>query len=717
MNPVLLYFKERPFTDNKFILDFSDKDQNVNSIEFQKNSQYLFATLNCNLKHEKIIHTHNNDNKKAVSDLSKKSRILLDKGIDYFCDIDNINLTFSPKQKSYEIVEQKNNFYFERKKNFKNYTYKYKFWDEKEKKVKDAEIFSPYSQLTAKGLYFTQKGTNIQYVVRLDKDIEEIHSYFYSDKIRDLTYNIGHQWYRDINLFFVFDDTIPDRFAGRRQRWFSTNIDFFNEMMCQKTLNSNFKEFEFVKKYFHTDKKGDKVIGTYTQRLQLGSKKFLMPIIYLFGSLKIMPNEPFYTSDTLNLKSNTFLKDVNIRSLGLYRLTDSDIADIKKSVPNFQLHELHKFVCINNNISNSWKDELFFYPNSTYRKSGQPEYSASLMLARADKKAFKYRAYLNSDRNIFKKPYFKKIPSTLAAAELLFDKDVLEIKELVKKTQKIITEENYPDSQRNFVLYDNSDIVKETFFTELKKNISAFGLFSTRHKKKSNILLDSQNRIEFIVRNTIKKQFLNLQLENLLEPKTIATEDSKMSNITILKVGELPKKMIVENFFIQGLQRFDKYKKLNPLNIEIIDTEIRNKISLYARSNYRYIFRFIANGLLFSSNLKKDTNCIFIVSDTLRDAQTLFINDESFQGLGAIYTSEIENWEDIKVGSHWTAVKLTDNSIPIGAKHFSFGFETKNINNLFNFKYSLLNDDGEIIEFRDGETKVPTLNFSIQILA
>ena len=717
MNPVLLYFKERPFTDNKFILDFSDKDQNVNSIEFQKNSQYLFATLNCNLKHEKIIHTHNNDNKKAVSDLSKKSRILLDKGIDYFCDIDNINLTFSPKQKSYEIVEQKNNFYFERKKNLKNYTYKYKFWDEKEKKVKDAEIFSPYSQLTAKGLYFTQKGTNIQYVVRLDKDIEEIHSYFYSDKIRDLTYNIGHQWYRDINLFFVFDDTIPDRFAGRCQRWFSTNIDFFNEMMCQKTLNSNFKEFEFVKKYFHTDKKGDKVIGTYTQRLQLGSKKFLMPIIYLFGSLKIMPNEPFYTSDTLDLKSNTFLKDGNIKSLGLYRLTDSDIADIRKFVPNFQLHELHKFVCINNNISNSWKDELFFYPNSTYRKSGQPEYSASLMLARADKKAFKYRAYLNSDRNIFKKPYFKKIPSTLAAAELLFDKDVLEIKELVKKTEKIITEENYPDSQRNFVLYDNSDIVKETFFTELKKNISAFGLFSTRHKKKSNILIDSQNRTEFIVRNTIKKQFLNLQLENLLEPKTIATEDSKMSNITILKVGELPKKTIVENFFIQGLQRFDKYKKLNPLNIEIIDTEIRNKISLYARSNYRYIFRFIANGLLFSSNLKKDTNCIFIVSDTLRDAQTLFINDESFQGLGAIYTSEIENWEDIKVGSHWIAVKLTDNSIPIGAKHFSFGFETKNINNLFNFKYSLLNDDGEIIEFRDGETKVPTLNFSIQILA
>ena len=220
-----------------------------------------------------------------------------------------------------------------------------------------------------------------------------------------------------------------------------------------------------------------------------------------------------------------------------------------------------------------------------------------------------------------------------------------------------------------------------------------------------------------MVENNIKKQSITLQLEDLLEPKIIATEDSKMSNITILKVAELPKKKIVENFFIQGIQRFDKFKKLNPLNIQIIDTEIRNKISLYARSNSRYIFRFIANGLLFSSNLKEDTNCIFIVADNLTDAQTIFINDKSFQGLGAIYTSEIENWEDIKRSSHWTAIKLTDIAVPIAAKHSLFGFETQNFNNLLDFKYSLLNDKGEIIEFKDGETKVPTLNFSIQILA
>ena len=333
------------------------------------------------------------------------------------------------------------------------------------------------------------------------------------------------------------------------------------------------------------------------------------------------------------------------------------------------------------------------------------------------KKTIKYRQYFNSDREIFKKPYFKNIPTTLADAELLFDKDVLEIKALVKKSENLLQEVNYPDAKRNFVLYDNENIVHSTFFTEIKKNFATYGIFSTRHKQKGNILIDRQNRIEFLLENNTKKQSLTLQLEDLLEPKTITTTDSKMSNITILKVSEIPKKKIVETFFIQGIQKFDKFKQLNPLSIEVIDSEIKNKISLYARSNYRYTFRFIANSLLFSSNLSEDTNAIFIVSNSLSEAQTIFVNDKNFQRIGAVYTSEIENWNDIKRVSTWTSVKLTDSAIPIGAKHFAFGFESKNFHSLLKFQYSLLNDKGEIIKFKDGETKVPSINFSIQILA
>ena len=94
----------------------------------------------------------------------------------------------------------------------------------------------------------------------------------------------------------------------------------------------------------------------------------------------------------------------------------------------------------------------------------------------------------------------------------------------------------------------------------------------------------------------------------------------------------------------------------------------------------------------------------------------MFINGKLFQGIGAIYISEIQNWYKIKNKSHWLNIKLTDSLILIAANHFAFGFETQDFNNLLNFDYSLLNDKGELVKFADGERKIPALNFSIQVV-
>ena len=94
----------------------------------------------------------------------------------------------------------------------------------------------------------------------------------------------------------------------------------------------------------------------------------------------------------------------------------------------------------------------------------------------------------------------------------------------------------------------------------------------------------------------------------------------------------------------------------------------------------------------------------------------MLINGKPFQGIGAIYISETENWDEIKNKSHWINVKLTDSLIPIAAKHFAFAFETQDFNTLLNFEYSLLNDKGELLKFADGKTKIPALNFSIQVV-
>ena len=90
--------------------------------------------------------------------------------------------------------------------------------------------------------------------------------------------------------------------------------------------------------------------------------------------------------------------------------------------------------------------------------------------------------------------------------------------------------------------------------------------------------------------------------------------------------------------------------------------------------------------------IKGNTNNIFITTNGLNDAKHILINGKLFQGIGTIYISEIENWDKIKNELHWVNVILTDATIPIAAKHFAFAFGTRDLNNLLNFEYSLLND-------------------------
>ena len=135
---------------------------------------------------------------------------------------------------------------------------------------------------------------------------------------------------------------------------------------------------------------------------------------------------------------------------------------------------------------------------------------------------------------------------------------------------------------------------------------------------------------------------------------------------------------------------------------------------LFYSKNYKY--RFIANSLLFSSSIQKDTNVIFIVTNGLNDTKEILINSKLFQGIAVIYISKIDRWENIKKTSHWTNVVFSDSEYPVAAKHFAFGFETTDLHNLLNFEYSLLDDQGNLIEFQKNEDKIPALKFTIQVV-
>ena len=131
---------------------------------------------------------------------------------------------------------------------------------------------------------------------------------------------------------------------------------------------------------------------------------------------------------------------------------------------------------------------------------------------------------------------------------------------------------------------------------------------------------------------------------------------------------------VVDEFKIEGFQNFQQYLKINPINIQITDPEIQNKLLFYAN---RYRYNFMANSLLFSLSIKKDINVIVITTKELNDAKNILINGNLYQGIGVIFISEIEDWEKSKTKSHWTNVLLTDSIYPIVAKHVGFEFETK----------------------------------------
>ena len=138
-----------------------------------------------------------------------------------------------------------------------------------------------------------------------------------------------------------------------------------------------------------------------------------------------------------------------------------------------------------------------------------------------------------------------------------------------------------------------------------------------------------------------------------MTPKKIETIDSKITNFSILQKPKTMERKIIDQVKIEGLQKFEQYTKINPVSTEINDSEIMNKLRFYAK---RYKFRFIANSLLFSSSIQKDTNVIFITKNGLNDVKDIIINGKLYQGIGEINISEIENWENMKNTSYWTNV-------------------------------------------------------------
>ena len=74
---------------------------------------------------------------------------------------------------------------------------------------------------------------------------------------------------------------------------------------------------------------------------------------------------------------------------------------------------------------------------------------------------------------------------------------------------------------KDFFLYEGSNLISNTFFTELNKRIQAYGYISLLYNNSDERLITSNNRLKFNVLVDIGKEFSTLQLEDILTQKKV----------------------------------------------------------------------------------------------------------------------------------------------------------------------------------------------------
>ena len=128
-----------------------------------------------------------------------------------------------------------------------------------------------------------------------------------------------------------------------------------------------------------------------------------------------------------------------------------------------------------------------------------------------------YSKWFKNDYNVFYSTSLVDIPEPLTKCEELFDKNILPIKKLVTDIGDL---NNLTIKEiKTFFLYDDGNLISNTFFTELNKKIQAYGYISLLYNNSNERLITLKNRLKFNVLVDTEREFLTLQLEDILTPK------------------------------------------------------------------------------------------------------------------------------------------------------------------------------------------------------
>ena len=176
--------------------------------------------------------------------------------------------------------------------------------------------------------------------------------------------------------------------------------------------------------------------------------------------------------------------------------------------------------------------------------------------------------------------------------------------------------------------------------SELNENISIYGLIAflgkTTNKDNKLHLITPEHKLKFNIKKDTYK--IELKLGKVHTKTLFSTPRDNVLNFGILytkiikTIGE-KKAMSHDTAHILGLQNFDNYGRLNPVEITIDSNKIIETLS----NCKKYKFRIIIESLLFSTNLQNNTDVIFITCDGLTEAKTALINSKLHKTLGVAY--------------------------------------------------------------------------------
>ena len=252
--------------------------------------------------------------------------------------------------------------------------------------------------------------------------------------------------------------------------------------------------------------------------------------------LKLKRNEPFTISGAAEKKENKFKSSTlnNCEFVNAYTLTTQDKTAINELYPNFSFKYLSEFVYKGNSRHRfQWgEDDLLVLPSTKPDKGNFKNFFMKFVCSKS-----KYEDYLNLNNGIFYFDSYKDLPNDLAECKKPFEEEVLKIKKLVGDIDELkeITE----DEQLNLILYDDSNIIEETFIQRFNKHLQLYGFISIPFANtKKNNLITLNNLLPFRVKRDIQKENLTFELSYLDKADQIATNDKKfiICQLSVLKI-------------------------------------------------------------------------------------------------------------------------------------------------------------------------------------